>query len=62
MVVEYIRYKIPLERRDAFIEAYSNASKQLDASEYCLAYELTECEEERESFILRIEWVSKDMH
>ncbi len=62
MVVEYIRYKISSERQEDFIEAYSRASKQLDSSEHCLGYELTQCEEEPESFILRIEWTSTDDH
>lgn len=62
MIVEYIRYTIPVEKRQEFIEEYANASKQLDDSEYCLGYELTECEEEAGSFILRIEWTSTDEH
>lgn len=62
MTVEYIRYKVTEEQREAFVEAYQKASEQLDASEYCLAYELTECEEEAGQFILRIEWTSKEEH
>ena len=62
MTVEYIRYKIQPDKRDAFVEAYGKAARQLDASEYCLAYELTECEEEAGNFILRIEWTSTEMH
>lgn len=62
MVVEYIRYKVALEQREAFIQCYENASAQLDASEYCKAYELTECEEEAGQFILRIEWTSTEEH
>jgi quinol monooxygenase YgiN len=62
MVVEYIRYSIPPESREAFVDAYRSASEQLDASEPCLAYELTECEEEPGNFILRIEWTSTREH
>lgn len=62
MTVEYIRYKVTEEQRQAFIETYKNASIELKASEFCMAYELTECEEEAGQFILRIEWTSTDEH
>lgn len=62
MTVEYIRYKIHPDKKEAFVEAYGKAAQQLDLSEHCLAYELTECEEEAGNFILRIEWTSTDMH
>ena len=62
MTIEYIRYKVEPEQRNSFIEAYLKASAQLDNSEYCLAYELTECEEESGQFILRIEWTSTEAH
>lgn len=44
MTIEYIRYKITEEQRQGFIDAYKNASIELEASEFCMAYELTECE------------------
>jgi quinol monooxygenase YgiN len=62
MTIEYIRYKVTEEQREAFIDTYKNASIELDASEFCKAYELTECEEEAGQFILRIEWTSTDEH
>ena len=62
MTIEYIRYKVTLEQREQFIQSYKNASEQLDASEFCKAYELTECEEEAGQFIVRIEWTSSDEH
>ncbi|MCU7550925.1 antibiotic biosynthesis monooxygenase [Chitinophagaceae bacterium LB-8] len=62
MIVEYIRYKVEKDRRQEFIDAYIKASTQLNASEYCLAYEISECEEELGSFIVRIEWTSTDEH
>lgn len=55
MIVEYIRYTISSDRQEEFINAYAKGSKQLDGSEHCLGYELTQCEEEPESFILRTE-------
>ena len=62
MVVEYIRYKIETAKRELFLDAYAKASEHLDASEYCLAYEITECEEEPGQFVVRIEWTSTGEH
>ncbi|MBN2595548.1 MAG: antibiotic biosynthesis monooxygenase [Marinifilaceae bacterium] len=62
MTIEYNRYKVTLEQRGAFIESYKKASKQLDISEFCKDYDLTECEEETGQFILRIEWTSTKEH
>ena len=62
MTIEYIRYKVTVEQREAFIATYDDASKELDISEFCIVYELTECEEEAGQFILRIEWTSTEEH
>src|SRR5687768_13712099 len=62
MIIEYIRYKIEEVQRQAFVDAYTKAVLSLDASVYCLAYELSECEEEPGIFVLRIEWSSTDDH
>ena len=62
MIVEYIRYKISPSETLNFLDAYKKGSQQLDSSEHCLGYELTECEEEKGSFILRIEWTSTHDH
>ena len=62
MIVEYIRYNIDESRHKAFVEAYKNASRYLDNSEYCYAYELSQCLEDEENFILRIEWTSTEDH
>ncbi len=62
MIIEYIRYTISADRQSDFVKAYALASKQLDDSQYCLGYELSQCEEEPESFILRIEWTSTEDH
>ncbi len=62
MTVEYIRYKVTTEQRESFIQSNKKASEQLDSSDFCRAYELTECEEEAGQFILRIEWTSSDEH
>jgi heme-degrading monooxygenase HmoA len=62
MVVEYIRYRIPAERQERFEGAYREAAGSLDASEHCLAYELSHGVEEPERYLLRIEWDSLDGH
>lgn len=54
MTVEYIRYRIDADRRDAFVAAYRVALTALDDSEYCLGYQLAQCEEEPDKFILPI--------
>jgi quinol monooxygenase YgiN len=62
MIVEYTRYRVPKDRREAFVEVYEQATGYLAASPHCLAYELTHCVEERDRFILRIEWGSAEEH
>ena len=62
MVIEYIRYRIPEARGDAFLDAYRLAVVPLDDSEYCQGYELAHCTEDPELFTLRIRWTSIDDH
>jgi quinol monooxygenase YgiN len=62
MIVEYTRYRIPEERREAFVKAYEEAARYLASSPACLAYELTHCEEEKDRYMLRIEWKSTEEH
>ena len=62
MLVEYIRYRIPHERQERFEDAYSDAAASLDASEHCIAYELSHGVEESERYILRVEWDSLSGH
>ena len=40
MIVEYIRYKVDLDRGERFVQAYELASRALDQSEFCRGYEL----------------------
>jgi quinol monooxygenase YgiN len=63
MVVEYIRYTVSdTARQTQLTDAYAEASKSLDAASECLAYELTVCEEDATSLVLRIEWASTEAH
>jgi quinol monooxygenase YgiN len=62
MIIEYIRYKIESKRRKEFEDAYEKAGKSLMASSHCIQFELSNCVEEPDSYILRIEWDSQDGH
>jgi len=62
MSIEYIRYKINPDSHGEFVAAYEAAARSLDASQYCMGYELSQCEEEPERYILRIEWSSMQEH
>ena len=69
MIVEYIRYKLNKLAEDShesplsnFEAAYRAASSSLDASPHCLGYELSRCVEEKDRYILRIEWDSVEGH
>jgi quinol monooxygenase YgiN len=62
MIIEYVRYRIPEDRRDAFERAYEEARHSLDASPECLSYELARCTEDPAAYVLRIEWTSRDGH
>ncbi len=62
MIVEYIRYAIPGDRRAGFERAYADAAPSLDASPHCLAYDLARCAEDPTQYVLRIEWDSAEGH
>jgi quinol monooxygenase YgiN len=62
MVIEYIRYVIPAERRGAFEGSYGEAVRALDASPHCLAYDLARCADDHTQYVLRIEWDSAEGH
>lgn len=62
MIAEYTRYRIDEERRGAFEHAYKKAGQALEASGHCLAYELSQCTEDPDHYILRIEWDSEEGH
>jgi quinol monooxygenase YgiN len=62
MILEYIRYRVEPHAAQAFLDAYETAGKSLRASPHCLGYELTQCTEARESFILCIHWDSIEGH
>lgn len=62
MIVEYIRYRVPVERQAEFVPAYARAAKALDAAPECLGYELSRCVEDPAAYVLRIRWTSAEDH
>ena len=61
-VVEYLRYTIPREKRESFIQDYKAAAGHLMNSPYSKSFELSECKEDATKFLLRIDWTSGDDH
>jgi hemoglobin len=62
VIIEYIRYRVPDAQAKAFEAAYRRAAVSLQTSPYCHTYDLARCEEEAESYILRITWTSTTDH
>jgi len=62
MIVEYIRYRIDEDRRQAFEDGYATAQAALLSSTHCRGWELTRCTEDPTQYILRIEWDSPEGH
>ncbi len=60
--VEIIRYQIASEQHTAFEQAYAEAGTYLQASPYCLAYQLIHGVEEADNYILIIHWTSVEDH
>ncbi len=62
MIVEYIRYSVKQSESDRLVQAYSRAGQVLQASPHCLGYEISRCQEDPSSFIVRINWDSLEGH
>lgn len=62
MVIEYIRYTIPIENAKEFEAAYAKAGAILHSSEHCQHYEISRGIEEPEHYIIRIDWKSLEGH
>lgn len=73
MIVEYIRYRIPVDGAAAFEAGYARAADVLARSPYCVDFELTRRTAERtgpgpveddgdDRYILRIRWTSSEDH
>jgi heme-degrading monooxygenase HmoA len=62
MIVEYIRYELPPELRQAFESSYARVGPLLENSPHCMAWELSMSVEEPASYVVRIEWDSQAGH
>jgi quinol monooxygenase YgiN len=60
--VEVIRYKIPQDKSTAFEKAYAEAGTHLQASPYCLGYQVLHGNDEPDHYIVIIHWTSKEEH
>lgn len=60
--VEIIRYNISGEQRSNFEKAYTEAGKYLQASQYCLSYQVIHGNEDPNNYIVIINWTSKEEH
>ncbi|MBA4118405.1 MAG: hypothetical protein C0514_05895 [Candidatus Puniceispirillum sp.] len=61
-IVEYIAYQLTQHTPDAFLASYTTACQFLDSAPQCLGYELTQCADDANRFILRICWQSAPAH
>lgn len=62
MIPEVVRYKIPLDQCDAFIDAYRAAGEVLKQSPHCHGFELMRSSKDAELFLLLIRWDSAEGH
>ena len=62
MTIEYVRYDLKSSTPAQFIAGYAQAVAALKAAPECLGYDLSQCEEDPASFILRIRWQSTRAH
>ena len=62
MTIEYVRYSLTKHSGDDLVAAYRVAGEHLRASPECLGFDLTSCEEDLGSYILRIRWTSTADH
>ena len=61
-VVEYIRYELSAHQPEDLINAYQMAVEHLKNANECIGYQLSQCTESPENFILRIDWKSSQAH
>lgn len=62
MIPEVLRYKVPANQADAFIEAYRSAGEALKASPHCHGFELLRSTKDPDLFLLTIRWDSAEGH
>ena len=59
---EIIRYNIPEQESNNFEKAYTQAGEYLQASPYCLGYQVIHGSEEPNHYIVIIYWTSEQDH
>jgi len=62
VIIEYVRYDLPADRRAPFEAAYARVGGILTASPHCLGWDLRRSVEEPGHYVVRIEWDSLDGH
>jgi heme-degrading monooxygenase HmoA len=62
MIIEYIRYTVPLKQQADFVRDYAKAKEPLLRSLFALNLEISQCIEDESQYIVRIEWTSADDH
>jgi quinol monooxygenase YgiN len=62
MTIEYIRYTLTAHSPESLLDAYTEACTHLVAAPECLGYDLSQCDEDPKSFVLRIHWASAEAH
>lgn len=62
MITEYIRYTLTQHSGDDLVAAYREAGEHLRAAPECMGFDLARCEEDANSYILRIRWTSATDH
>ncbi|HWV75610.1 MAG TPA: antibiotic biosynthesis monooxygenase family protein [Pseudosphingobacterium sp.] len=60
--IEIIRYNIPEQERSHFEKSYEAAGEYLQASEFCLGYQVIHGNEEPNHYIVIIHWTSQQEH
>jgi hemoglobin len=58
MIVEYVRYELPVDRQADFEAAYAQVGGILNAAPNCLGWELRRSVEDPGHYVVRIEWDS----
>ena len=61
-IIEYVRYDIPVESREAFKSSYKVALPLLTGAPGCESWELRQGVENPSEFIARVLWTSIDHH
>ncbi len=59
---EIVRYNIAEQEREDFEKAYTQAGQYLQASEYCLGYEVIHGSEDPNHYMVIIHWTSEQDH